>query len=269
MEATILTPKSFLEFVSNIPSIPEIIQSYISAEGITEGKHFKFEKGGKSENTGDGMSYYDRLCIFYQGNTQAIYDSGFLLYRPGYAFSTDRYDLCINNVKLIQEDSETAVYGYQNGTGQAFVKKCDKNGRVTSISSFDLGAREKAIKSQEEPQDDKSFESWAGRNLPNIGGSSWHYDIYHKSEIQCVVVARHCSRSVDATHDAFKVFVWKKGKGVAISELYYTNAKTSYSKFSTNYLRGQVTIDDSGNIIYNARSEFGDIAVEKIFSVKG
>lgn len=268
MEATILTLKSFSEFVKNVTSIPEIVQNYISAENHLEGKYFKFVKDGKNENTGDGMSYYDRLYILYQGS-KLIYDSGFLLYRPGYAFSTDRYDLCINNVKLLQEDLETAVYGYQNGTGQAFIKKCDKNGNVTLVCSFDLGAREKAIKSQEVPRDDEFFKSWAGRNLPNIGGSSWHYDIYHTSEVQCVVVARHCSRSVDATHDAFKVLIWRRGKGVAISDLYYTGAKTSYSKFSTNYLRGQVSVADNGNIIYSARSQFGDITVEKIFFVEG
>jgi len=268
METTTLTLNPFSAFVPAISPIPEMIQDYLSAESITEGKYFKFVKDGKSENTGDGMSYYDRLLIFYKEDSNPIYNSGYLLYRPGYAFSTDRYDLCIDGVKLLQETLESAIYGYKNGIGQAFVKKCDKRGVIAQLISFDLGAREKAVKNQEESQNDESFKSWAGRHLPNIGGSSWHYDIYHKSETQCVVVARHCSRSVDATHDAFRIFVWKKGEGVAVSEVYYTNARTSYSKFSTNYLRGQVSIADNGNIIYNARSEFGDFAVEKIFSVK-
>jgi len=171
METTTLTLSPFSAFVPAIPAIPEMIQNYISAKSKTEGKYFKFVKDGKNEDTGDGMSYYDRLLIFYQGNPKPVYDSGFLLWRPGRAFSTDRYDLCINDVKILQEDFESAVYGYKNGIGQIFVKKCDRNGFMESVGTFNLGAYEKAIKNQEEPQNDESFNSWAGRNLPNIGSN--------------------------------------------------------------------------------------------------
>ncbi len=262
----ILKLEPFSAFTTGVPEIPALVQEYLDAADILTGQNFRLVNDGKGENTGDGMSYYNRLRIFYKEESKPIFDSGFQLYRPGYAFSTDRWDLCINDVKLLREEGDTAVYGYQDGLGKVFVKRCHKNG-TDHLTSFDLAARRKAIANQDEPKDIKKFESWVGRQLPEIGGGGWHYGAYHDDDIQSVVIARHCNRSVDATHDAFKVFVWKKGEGVAVSELYYTHAKNSYYKFFTNYLKGQVSITDHGDIIYKAKSEFGDITVEKIFSV--
>lgn len=267
MEATVITVKPFSAFVPKVPDIPEFIQNYLSAKSVAEGKFFRLEEGGKSEDTGDGMSYFSRLCIFYKENTRPIFDTGYLLYRPGYAFSTDHWELSINQVKLLSETQDEVVYGYRNGIGQAFVKKCSQTGNLSSVEIFDLFAREKALENQKEPLDSKSFTSWVGRNLRDIGGSGWHYDLYHDDDVRCVVVARHCSRSVDATHDNYQVFVWVKGKGVAISQMKRTGARDSSYKYDTNYLKGKVTLDNS-NILYDARSEFGDITVNEIFSIE-
>jgi hypothetical protein len=260
--------KLFSSFAAAVPEIPALIQEYLDAEEKKEGQRFRLVEDGKSENTGDGMSYYNRLSIFYGDRQSPVFDSGFLLYRPGYAFSTDRPDLYIWAVKLIQEKDDSVVFGYRDGCGRVFINKCQLSSPVCyKLASFNIGERQRIIENQKEPTNVKEFESWAGRQLPDIGGASWHYDAYYEDDLQAVVIARHCSRSVDATHDAFKVFVWKKGQGVAVSRLYETGAKTTYSKFSTNYLRGKVTVDGGGNIVYKAMSEYGDFSVEEIFSI--
>jgi len=252
----------FSKYAEKAEEIPTEIQKYINSESKTDGLYFKFVKGGKSEDTGHGMSYYDQLQIFIAGQEKPIYDTGLILYRDGRPFTTDRWDLCIDNIKIIDESPQKVVYGYSNGTGQMYIAQCTNEGVNSRLMSFDMKKREATLKNQLEPTNEKSFRDWVYRH---IGESLMHADVYHDSPNLCVVIARHCSRSVDATHDWYQIFVWKKGEGIAKSDRVYTGARTSYSKYSTNYLRSNISIDSVGNIQFNARSEFGDVHFEETY----
>ena len=260
--------RNFSDFATAIPQVPVLVQEYLDAADIVTGSSFKLVKDGKSENTGDGMSYYDRLQVFCGDKTTPIFNSGFQLWRPGHAFSTNRPDMEINGVKLVREEGDAVIYGYKDGRNKVFIMRSRKDSSNECLISFSLEAYHKAIKSKDEPKGKSEFEAWVGRQLPEIGGSSWHYDVYHDDDVCSVVIARHCSRSVDASHDAFMVFVWKKGVGVAASSINYTGAKSTTSKFSTNYLRGKVTVADNGDIIYKATSERGDVSIDELFVIQ-
>lgn len=261
METLIL--RDFSDFAEETPVIPEKVKDYFNSNNGVVGKHFRLEKLEKSENTGDGMSYYDRLRI--STNEGVVYDTGYRLWRPGYAFSTDRYDRCINNVQLMSETEDILIFGYRDGEGLIFIYSCNRKGQINEVCKFDLEAYNKIIKNQEEPKDSKSFEYWVGRNLPEIGGASWHCDIKYNDEKECVVVARHCSRSVDASHDAFMIFVWKKGKGVGKSKLHYTGARDTYRKFSSNYLIVSINKADDGAFFFDAKSFLRDVEIKMKF----
>lgn len=265
MNITQLQVKPFASYAKNVEEIPALIQRYLDAKDNTVGKHFKLIKDGSSKDTGHGMDYSDRLRIFHKSQDEPVYNTGYILYRPGAPFSTDHYELCINQVKLLDENSKRVMYGYRNGTGQVYVKECDTKGNQKSVVSFDLGARESELKKQVEPTDEKTFESWVSRDADIGDDRCVHSDSYFENENLCVVVARHCNRSVDATHDWCQVFVWKKGKGVAKSKRIYTHARASYTKFSTNYLRGKVSVNDKEEILYEGTSEFGDAKICESF----
>ncbi|MEX2368881.1 MAG: hypothetical protein WD552_00595 [Candidatus Paceibacterota bacterium] len=265
---TDLKVRPFSHYEKDAKEIPSIIEEYINASDEIEGSKFNLKNGGKSVDTGDGMSYYDRLMVSHSDKPDPIYDTGFQLWRPGQAFTTNKPWNSINGVKLLKEDNESVVFGYKDGTGKIFIKECDLAGNVSLVKKFDMSAHEEALESKKEPKNSEEFKyPWVGNNVPKIGGASWHYDIYHDDEDICVVVARHCSRSVDATHDYFQVFVWEKGQGVAVSEMYPTYGKASTTKFSTNYLGCKVTIGENGEIFLKGKSEFGDVKVEKTFQI--
>jgi len=264
MKTLVIFP--FSKYSEVAQEIPVEIQKYIDAEVKTIGLHFKFVKGGKNVDTGHGMSYYDQLQIFATNKEDIpIYDTGFILYRNGMPFTTDRWDLCINNIKIIDECPEKVVYGYSNGTGQIYIAQCTSRGVNSRVMSFDMEKREAVLKNQLEPTNEKSFKDWVYRH---INESLMHTDVYHDDQNLCVAIARHCSRSVDATHDWYQIFAWKKSEGVAKSDRVYTGARTSYSKYSTNYLRSNISIDGIGNIQFTARSEFGDVNLKEEYSLK-
>jgi len=53
-------------------------------------------------DTGQGMSYKNRLVIIKQGEEKPLYDSGMLTYRDGHCGSPDNWDLCYRKAGLLE-----------------------------------------------------------------------------------------------------------------------------------------------------------------------
>lgn len=246
-----------------IPKIPKEVQTYINAPKLETGKYFTLVIGGKSRDTGEGMEYSSQLQVLYKD--KCIYDTGLMVYRHGRSMGMsipDNWDRYIVEVKILSESGDQVLFGYKSGTGVIRICVLNKKGSAELLYTFDLPTHEDKIKSQVIPQTDEEFKSWI---FTYLQASRMHVDIYHTDEKLCVVVNRYYNRDFDATHVAYQVVVWVKGSGVAISEKKSTRAKSTATKFSSNYLRCTVSLDEATDILFSGKSEYRDADISEQF----
>ena len=266
-----LTIKPFTEY-SDAPSQPgDYAQQYIQASqqrSVHESEHFRAVCSGKSESVeGAGMSYYARLEIFSKETGERVYDTGFQLYRPGHALTSDRPHLDIIDPMILDDETVSCVIGYHDGSNIIRIIQVTLGGKMTHVDSFNKRAYDSAIEAARAPEDEGSFESWVSSFLKR---SSLHSKLAYSSERYCIVVARHCSRSFDAAHDWFRVFVWDKTKGVAIGHQECTDALSPHRQFQTNYMSVSVSFDEETKILHlSGKLELAGGTVESWYQIQG
>lgn len=262
-QSTILKFKTFSSFNVKVKPVPELISRYLGAEKKEEGKIFSLKLGGRSRDTGAGMEYASSLTVSHEG--KIVFDTGLMVYRYGRSqglSNPDNWDRCINEVKLIDETENEAIFGYRSGTGIIRIYTCKKNGDSQQLEKFDFASFEKEMENQKEPTGG-DFSKWVCRH---INEERVNCEIkYNCDEKLCVVLATHSNRDFDATTDWYQIFVWSKEKGLAKSDKYHTRARSTTSFGSTNYLRVEISMVNDSEILFKANSQYRDFEICKTF----
>ncbi len=122
-------------------------------------------------DTGQGMSYKNRLVIMEVSEEKPLYDSGMLTYRDGHCGSPDNWDLCYRKAGLLEFEGRLLL-GIETGTDKVsiFALQTDEhNMRAIQLTVCDMRKIELDKKSAEGNESELNHLRTHFRNTFNHG----------------------------------------------------------------------------------------------------
>ncbi len=234
--------KPFSSFGKKIESLPSLVDKYINGEKKAEGENFSLEIYGanKAPHTGPsggpsgsitygGSSYWNGLKIFDKNDKEnPLHETGLQLWRDGQSKTNETYVHQIIGPSIIEETDNSVKFGYRGGTGYVTIQEFKKDSKeLKTLEKFDyskwLTNKELNI---EEPADIKKWiRTYTGdyglEEVRDFDKSRFKDDIE-------IYISDRANRDFDATEWKYKLFVHKKGKGIA--EQYLDRGKNTLFK---------------------------------------
>lgn len=226
-----------------VQEVPELVSEYQKLENKehkSTGKFFRvLTRGENRDSKTDGIAYLNEMTVEMKvGNSwKQIYCTGMQQYRGAYNWEIDNWDLAIYQPVILRESKNDALVAFRTGIGNikiyTFTKKGHDYSKMVVFNWNDYtkqGERIELVKNM--LNDAKLFKEYIRKSLR----SRWDVrETKNLNDVLTLAYARHASRDYDASTDQYQFSFLVKGRGIAVSEIFYSGLRETTSKFSTNY----------------------------------
>ncbi len=226
----------------NVQKVPDLVSEYQKLENKehkSTGKFFRvLTRGENRDSKTDGIAYLNEMIVEAKvGNDwQQVYSTGMQQYRGAYNWEIDNWDLAIYEPVILQESKNDALVAFRTGIGRIKIYAFTNKGLDRSKIVFNWNDYTKQVERIELVKnmlnDAKLFEQYIQKSLH----SRWDVrETKNLNDELTLAYARHASRDYDASTDQYQFSFLVKGRGIAVSEIFYSGLRETTSKFSTNY----------------------------------
>ena len=241
------------KYEKEIIKLPKEVQEYLDSKNNGKGDFVEIEITGKSENTGQGMSYYNGFKI--TSNGKSVYESPLRRYRSGRSQDLDNWENALSEMKILSENLNILKFGYKDGNGGINIVNFDNKKNNIDTNRFDMREYEKSKESNNPSV--IGFKKWIRNHAKNFG----YYDTnllsreigFSDDKVE-VVVLEKINKPYDASTESYQVFVWDKiNNNVMINPKQYTGSESvdsTWSDIMHRSAKASFHIEDLGDGFY-------------------